>query len=292
MNNKLILTICMVLISLSFVAAVSITDVTSTPEEVVPGEIVNIAIEIENIFEYDVLNLNVKLDLSSIDVPFAPYQSSSEKFLDELDKDDEEDLKFRLIVLPSTRTGIYKIPVEISYNYKEGNNTLKGEKTELISVTVNSEPELKISLEDSIVLVRERENEFSIKIVNSGLSDVKFVYVTVNDAAGVRFISEKEQYIGDIDSDDFDSVDYTIYLKENTPSSINLLVNLRFKDATNKEFTESSNLVLKTYSLKEARELGLVKKPKIAPYIIVGILIIGFFVRRYLKKRKLKKSRR
>jgi len=291
MNNKILISLCMVLISLSFVASISITDVSSTPTEVVPGEVVNIVIDIENIFEYDVMNLNVKLDLSGDNVPFAPYQSSSEKFLDSLDEGDEENFKFKLIALPATRTGIYKIPVEIRYDYEDGNATLQGQKLELISIIVNSEPELKTSLDDSVVLVRGKENVFTLKIVNSGLSDIKFLYVVASDATGVKFLSEKEQYIGDIDSDDFDNVDYNVIINVDASNSITIPITLRFMDATNKEFTETSNLILKTYSLKEAREFGLVDKPKFVPYIIVFILVVVYIVYRTLKKRKLKKRR-
>jgi len=63
-------------------------------------------------------------------------------------------------------------------------------------------------------------------------------------------------------------------------------------DATNKEFSETANLVLKTYSLKEAREIGLVDKPKIVSYFVVFVLIFGYVIYRILKKRKLKKKRR
>lgn len=293
MKTKLILMMCMILISLSFVVAVSITDVSSTPEEVAPGEVINIVIDIKNIFEYDVTNLNVKLELSGENVPFAPYQSSSEEYLDELDEDDREDFKFKLITLPSTRTGIYKIPVKISYNYEDENSTvLEGQKSELISVTVNSEPELKVSLDDSVVLVRGKENVFTLKIVNSGLSDIKFLYVIASDASGMKFLSEKEQYIGDIDSDDFDSVDYNVVVNADASNTISLPVTLTFMDATNKKFTETSSLVLKTYSLKEARELGLVDKPKVTAYVVIFILVVGYIVYRTIRKRKLKKKRR
>lgn len=293
MNNKFLIPLCMILISLTFISAVSITDVISTPSEVVPGETIDIRIEIENIFEYDVTNLNVKLDLSGEDVPFAPYQSSSEKFLDELDEGDEEDFKFKLITLPATHTGIYKIPVEINYNYENDNDTLlEGKKSELISITVNAEPELKVSLDDSIVLIKEKENTLSLKIINSGLSDVKFLYVTVGSVANLKFLSETEQYIGDIDSDDFDSVEYKVFIKDEALDSITLPVTLTFLDATNKEFVESTNLIVKTYSLKEARELGLIDKPKIVPYLIGFLTVGGYISYRFLKKRKLKKSRR
>ncbi|MCK5624599.1 hypothetical protein KAI04_02040 [Candidatus Pacearchaeota archaeon] len=292
MNNKILILLCMILISFSFVTAVSITDVSSSPIEVVPGEIIDITLEIENIFNYDVTNLNVKLILSDAEVPFAPYQSSSEKFLDNLDKGDEEDFKFKLITLPDTSTGIYKIPVEITYNYEDDNLTLPSLKSELISVTVNSEPKLKVSLDDSIVLIKGKENTFRLKIINSGLSDAQFLYVTISNVSGLKFLNEKEQYLGDIDSDDFDNVEYNVIINEDASSSITFTVTLKFMDATNKEFIETTTLVLNTYSLKEAREIGIVDRPKITPYIVVFILIIGYIFYRIEKKRKLKKRKK
>ncbi len=161
-------------------------------------------------------------------------------------------------------------------------------KSELISVTVNSEPELKISLEDSI-LIKGKENVFSIKIINSGLADVKFVYLNVNDVKGIKFLSGKEQYVGDIDSDDFDSVEYKAHINEDASGTISLPVVLKFKDATNKEFTETKNLVLRTYSLKQAQDLGLVEKPNYIIYIVIGILVLGYIGYRIRKKSKLKR---
>ncbi len=292
MKTKTIFMVCMIFLSLTFISAVSITDVSTSPAEVSPGEIIKVTLEVENIFDYDIYNLNVKLDLSGEDVPFAPYQSSSEKFLDELESDENEDFEFKLIVLPNTHTGIYKIPVEMSYSYEKGNNTLPEEKTELISITVNSKPELKISLDDSVVLIRGKENIFSIKIINSGLSDVKFVYISINETTKLKIFSEKEQYIGDIDSDDFDSIKYNVYLEEDAPNSISLPVTLKFMDSTNREFSETKTLTLKTYSLKEARALGLAKKPNFILYVIILILIVGYIFYRILKKRRLKKDRR
>lgn len=290
MKTKLFPIICILLISLTFISAISVTDVSSSPSEVSPGETVKVTLEIENIFTYDVSNLNVKLDLSEANVPFAPYQSSSEKFLDELESGENEDFEFKLIVLPNTPTGIYKIPVEINYTYGTANET--GEKTELISITVNSEPELKVSLDDSSVLVRGQENTFSIKIVNFGLSDVKFVYIGINETSKMKIFSEKEQYIGDIDSDDFDSVKYTVYFEADAPNSISLPVTLKFRDSTNREFSETKYLTLKTYSLKEAQALGLIKKPNFIVYTILFVLVVGYIVYRILKKRKLKKDRK
>jgi len=281
----------MILISLSLIQAITIKDVSSSPSEVAPGEVVSVSIEIENIFEYDIQNVNVKLDLSGENTPFAPYQSSSEKYLEELGYGDEEKFTFKLIVLPETESGIYKIPVEIGYENSEGNKTLKNELIGLIGLIVNSKSELKTSLEDLVVLIKGKENEISIKIVNSGLGDAKFVFLTVIDSKGIKFLSEKEQYIGDIDSDDFDSVEYKVYIDADASGTINLPIILKYKDSTNKEYTETSTITLKTYSLKEAQELGLVEKQNYTLYIIIGILVISYITYRIVRKRKLKKKR-
>jgi hypothetical protein len=286
-NKKIFLIVCIFLVGLVFVNlvnAITIKDVSSSPEEIAPGEVASVSIEIENIFEEDIENLKIKLDLS--DVPFAPYQSSSEEFLDELDDGDEEKFTFKIIALPETDSGIYKIPVLISYDYEEDNET----KEELISITVNSKPELKVSVEDS-ALIKGQDNEIIIKVINSGLNDVKFVYLETSDSSGIKFLTNKEQYIGDIDSDDFNTVEYRIHLDSGVSSSINLPVILRYKDATNKEYIETKTILLKTYSLKEAQGLGLIAKQSYTKYILVIFLFGGFFAYRTIKKRRLKKKR-
>lgn len=285
-KTKLIFTLPLILVAtLIFVSAISITDVSSSPEQVAPGETISISLEIENIFEYDVQNLQVKLDTSG-EIPFAPYQSSSEKFLDKLDESDEEEFTFKLIALPETASGIYKIPVEISYEYEVNDTIETATKQELISITVNSEPELTISLDNSITLIKGIENQLSIKIVNSGLADIKFLYVNLGDASGINFLSDKEQYIGDVDSDDFDTAEYSVVINPNAPNTINLPIQIKFKDATNKEFTQTKTLTLKTYDLKQAQEMGLIKKPNYLIYFILTILVLAYILYRVLKKRK------
>lgn len=283
-KHILFLIIGIILISLSFISAVSIKKVSSFPQEAASGEIVDIEIEIENILSEDISNIRVKLDLENI--PFAPYQSSSEKVLNELEQDEKEDFKFRLIVLPSTASGIYKIPVKISYENDSGAKT----KEEMISIIVNSEPEIKIALDDSTALIRGKENILPIKIINSGFSDVRFFYITANNANGIKFISENEQYIGDVDSDSFDNVEYKVYLSDNAGSLISIPVILKFKDSTNKEFIKSQNIAVTTYSTEDAIKFGLIPRPNYSIYIGIGISVIGFIIYRIRKKRKLKKK--
>jgi hypothetical protein len=287
--NKIILTIIfVVLMGLSFVSALSIKEVESFPQEIMPGETATISIEIENTLGEDVTNVNVKLDLSDKEgepvFPFAPYQSSSERFIEELDDGEDETFEFEIIALPTTSSGIYKIPVEITYLDEEGK---QGESEGLISLIVNSNVELKVFSEESI-LIRGKESTLSIKVINSGLSDIKFAYLITEGVAGIQFVSETEQYIGDIDSDDFDNIEYQVYVSPNAPSLISFPILLKYKDATNKEFEEERGVTVRVYSLKEAQERGFVKKPSYFIFVGIGLAVLLFIGYRIRKKRKLK----
>ena len=273
----------------SLTSAVSVINVASYPTEVAQGETVNINVEIENIFEYDIFNLNVNLDLSGIDVPFAPYQTSSERFLDKLKDGDDETFGFKLIALPSADSGIHKLPITITYENEDGEVSTK---SELISITINSAPELTVSVDSQEPLIKGSEGVLSIKIINSGLSDIKFVYLSAGDATGIRFLSEREQYIGDLDSDDFDTIEYNIHISELASSLTSLPVIIKFKDSTNKEFMITKTVTISTYDLTSAQNLGLVDKPNYVIPLVVVIVILWYLIRRTLKKRKRRKNRR
>ena len=97
-----------------------------------------------------------------------------------------------------------------------------------------------------------------------------------------------EQYIGKIDSDDFDNVEYSIYVSPSTPSLISFPITLKYRDSTNKEFEEQKEITLRVYSLKEAQERGFIKKPNYFIFMGIGIIILFYFGYRIRKKKKLK----
>ncbi|MCK4647366.1 hypothetical protein KAT24_00355 [Candidatus Pacearchaeota archaeon] len=266
----------------SVVSALTISSVSSNPTEVAPGEEVRLIIEIENNLGEDVENVVVSLDLE--DSPFAPYRCSSQVIIEEIDDDDEEDAKFDLITNSGAKSGVYKIPVKISYGDDD-------ESEGLISLIINAKPELYISIEDGM-LIKGRNNELIIKIVNSGLGDAGFLSLKLGSILGIKILGSDNTYIGNIDSDDFDTAEFDISINENVQSSISLPVEITYRNSRNEEITENKNLVLKIYSEEEAIELGLIKKNNSLIYVGVGmILILSYVVYRNVKKRKRKKKR-
>jgi len=268
----------------SLASAVTIKSAVTSPSEIAPGEIAKITIEIENILSDDVQNVNVALDLSGT-VPIAPYQGSSEKSVDEIREGDDEKFTFNIIVLPEASPGIYKIPVKVSYMV---NGTL-GTKNGTIGVMVNSPARIKISVEG--YLIKGQEGTVDFRIVNDGLSDLKLVSVqTIQPVSGATINSPLYEYLGNIDSDDFETVELTIFARENSGSSILIPLKIIYKDTTNKDFTQEETLNVKVYSQEEAENLGLIEKQNYTLYIAIGIIVLLYIFYRIRKRMKRKKA--
>lgn len=279
-----------ILLSLATIQALIIESVSMTPNEAAPGEIASIRIGIENDGNDEITDVSVVLDLTGIDVPFAPYDSSSEYSFDQIDEDDIEYAKFKIIALSNSNSGIYKIPLSISYTEDGQVKT----KNSLIGITVNSEPIIGVSVEDGLLL-KGKDNEIEIRVVNKGLSDIRFLEIELESSTYFNLLSQKNIYIGDIDSDDFDSTNLKIYFKDNIPSIVNIPVSIIYKDRVNNKYNEGVVLPVRVYTKNEAIGLGLMKKSNTLTYIIVVIVLIVDYIvykryKRYKKWRKMKKA--
>src|SRR3989338_6519110 len=134
---QFVLFLILTLVTIGIVSAqITIDSFSTDPENVEPGEIVDLQLNLENIGDEDIENIVISIDLSS--VPFAPIESSTEKAIDEINEGDEESVSFTLVALSSAEAQTYKIPISISYE-----NTTK---TSLISIEVVTDTSLDVIL--------------------------------------------------------------------------------------------------------------------------------------------------
>ncbi len=272
---KKIITIILALLLMPFVnAQIAISSFETFPSQVSPGESIQLKVVLENVGDQDIKNVLVKLDLSQ--VPFAPLRSSTEKIIDEINDEDQVIIYFDLVALPSAESQIYKIPIKISYD----NIT----KDSLISLEVNAKAKLDLILEESTLVKINDNGKVTLKLINNGLSQIKFLKITLQDSQAYESLSPNSIYIGQIDVDDFETAEYNIIPKIKNPQ-LNLMIN--YKDSNNNEFTENKYLTLKVYSEEEAKQLGLVKQSSLLTILIpILIIILIFFIYKKLKKKK------
>ncbi|MBU4086740.1 MAG: hypothetical protein KKB21_04155 [Nanoarchaeota archaeon] len=262
-----------VLMGVSLVSALNIEDVSVNPQGVAPGKSVEVRITLENSLEDDVSDVEVSLDLKS--VPFAP-ERTSEAFFDEIVSDKSKDAIFKLNVNADAESGTYKIPLAVSYKIDNITKT----KSTFISITINGKPKLSLASDNYLLIGR---NKLTIKITNSGIAKARFLELDVLAAGGFNLLSPSRVYIGDLNSDDFDSFSFDVYATN--PGTTIVPIEVRYKDFENNDYAENFDVPVRIYSQEEALSLGLVQKSNTGAY--VGLII--FVIILYIIYRKLKK---
>lgn len=284
-------------LSITLTSALTIQNVETIPAQVEPGQKVEIKLEIKNNLADDVTDVEIGLQLNAQTiqsltgtsvipgVPLSPVESS-EVYIDEIQEDDKENVKFELIADADSEAGVYKIPVVMSYLVNGG--TQRTEKQFTISVTINSAPNLVLNSEG--LLLKNQKNKVEILITNIGLNKAKLLEVSLVPSSDYQILSASRIYIGDLDSDDFDVASFEVFMKDK--SSVTIPVTLRYRDALNKQYTEQDVVLVRVYSTDEAVELGLIQKNNTMIYagVVVALVLIWFVWRKWRKKRKKKRA--
>jgi len=277
--NKITALIVVQLILLASVAsALTISDVSSSPNEIQPGEKVFVSLTIQNPSDDDVENVVIGLDLTN--VPFAPYQSSSVVMIEKIKSDNEKDVEFELIANSDADSGIYKIPVSVVYK-----NSTKPEPIGIISLIINAKPVISLSI-DSPGLIRGQANDLPIKVTNNGLGDAKAFSIKVLAFSGARITGSDYFFLGDISKEDFDTTKVSLFVNENA-GTLNIPAEISYKDSRNNEFSSTEYLSVKTLSRNDAIAIGLLKKSNTGIYIgVVIVLVVIYLIYRYIRKRR------
>jgi len=275
----IVLSIFALLFSLSLVSALVIESVDIN--KVFPGQISPLTISVKNNLNDDVEDVSLVLKLDEI---LFTTSGSSEDSEDEIREGKKRNFNFALKISSNINPGDYNIPYELTYTDVEDERITK---TGSFGVTVSAKTELSygIELDNNII---DEKGKLSIKVINSGLGDIGFVYVKIISTNGFEVLSTNEEYIGAVGSDDFELATFDVLFKETGAS---LTAQITYKDFDNNQETKTILLPVNVYSREKALKLGLIKKDYRWVYgVIAGIILIWFIYRRIKKKNKLKRN--
>lgn len=239
-----------------------------------PGESGEIRVEIENTLGADAKDISFSLTFNGL--PFIPL-GSSEDALEELDEDDDEELSFEIKAANDIEPGDYEIHYTLEYSVDNEHK----KRTGSIGVRVEAHPDLIFSLSTDKPVIGNQDR-ISLKIVNKGFADAKFVSVKIVPE-GFTLLSEEEVYIGTIDSDDFETADFDVIYRDQHPLFSAMV---EYTDFDNERVTENVRLPVTVYTQEKAVELGFVEKNNAPFYIgIVIAIVLVFILYRMLRKR-------
>tara|TARA_B100002003_G_C14154033_1_gene555314 strand:+ start:3066 stop:4349 length:1284 start_codon:yes stop_codon:yes gene_type:complete len=262
-------------------AILSVVSVKSVPSQIVPGKDAEVQIKIKNMADSLLKDIKVKLDLSN--VPFVPIGSTNEKEIIMLDSGKQSILKFSLTAESDAESKIYKFPLLIEYQDESESDY---SKNNTIGLVVGEKPKLSLVLDSSEVYTTGDMGDVVVKFVNKGVTDLKFLNVKLKESNDYKILSNDDVYIGNIDSDDYETTDFKLYIQTSN-MVVQLPLSIEYRDANNNEYDEDISLNLNLYSKAEAKKFGFKKSSQKTGIIIVVIIVgIGLFVYRRWRKKK------
>lgn len=273
---KQLIALTLAFLIMPLASALVVSDVSA--DTLVPGQEGRVDVTIKNTLGKDIEDVSLTLDFTGI--PLAPVDSS-EASVDELDEDDKESFAFLVRADSSAKVGDYKVPYTITY----GNSSTV--KKGSISVRVSAKPSLSFTatIADPIIGMKTKA---TFKIVNKGLGEARFLSVQFQ-ASGMTVLSEKEVYIGSVDSDDFETVTLDVIP---TSKSATLSGVIEYQDDDVKSFTKVFDLPLQVYTRDEAIAKGIAQ-PNNAPLyfgVVLVLLILWFIYRTIAKRRRMRRA--
>ncbi|MBR9677606.1 hypothetical protein GOV04_05695 [Candidatus Woesearchaeota archaeon] len=272
-------------------AIVSIEDIKTTPESLVPGETGAVKITLKNLADSLVRDIKFVMSFERVlgsgvtqtvtDLPFVPIGSSTEKNIKQMTPGQIISFDLNIMPFPDAAGGVYKIPVTLTYSDETGQTFTQNT---IIGLPVNSMPDIITMIDSNTVVAGQNAGEVSLKFVNKGFTDIKFFTVEVMDNGAYEVVSPSRiVYIGDIDSDDFETADFNIFMTKNVKEVL-LPVKIEYRDANNKLYTQNLEIPLK---INDAAKLG---NSSSKSGLIIFLLLAAGGGYWYYRRRKKKKS--
>lgn len=267
-------------------AILSVDDVSVDKDMLEPGSSSVVKIKVSNKADSILQDVKARLELGGL--PFAPVGSTNEKSIYKIDAKENYEFDFKILVNPEAKSGVYQVPLKIAYSDDLGKNYIRNGTIGLI---IGAKPDLSVTLDSYGVFESIGSGQIVFKVVNKGVTDIKFMNVKLIAGEGYTILSSDESYLGNIDSDDYETADFKLFIKKSKKKEIMLPFVLEYKDANNNNFKEKVELPLKVYSTSEAKKLGLIKgNGKVGFVIIIVVVIAGLLVYRKWRKARKKKA--
>jgi hypothetical protein len=265
-------------------AIIAVESIKVENDAIAPGEKSSLTIVLKNNADSIMKDIKVKLDLTNM--PLAPLGSTNEVVIRSLNPGEKANVNFVLAAEPKADSSLYKVPVNINYKDTLGNLF---SREEVFGLVIGNMPDIAVSLKSTDLVTANSKGKVTIQFVNKGVTGIKFMYVTLGQSNDYEIIGSNIAYLGKIDSDDYETAEFSIYAKSD--KDLVLPVHIEYRDANNKLFTRQEQINVPIYSSSEAKRLGLSSgNSLIGPLVTLLIIVVG--VAGYIIYRRRKKAKK
>ncbi|MCK4550989.1 MAG: COG1361 S-layer family protein, partial [Candidatus Aenigmarchaeota archaeon] len=189
-------------------AEISIISSKTNPSEFYPGQEGMVTLVIKNLADSTLRDVTVNLDLSGTTTPFAPVDTTTSSKFKTMAAGETKTINYGVVATPDAASGIYKVPVIITFSDSTGASYTTNN---IISLIVGGKPDILTNVEPENIFLSGTTGDVRVNIINRGLVDIKYVTVKVTPTDDFELLTNDEIYVGNIDSDDFDSASFKIH---------------------------------------------------------------------------------
>ena len=264
----------------------SIEKVESVPDDIVAGGKADVEFTLKNLANTQIRDITLKLDMSDSATPFAPVGSTTEKRIEKLEPGEEETVLFRVISEASAEPKVYKIPITLTYSDEAGTTYTKND---IVGLLISSDPEIQVYMEESDTFMGGTKGSIIVSMSNIGATQAKFVSIVLAQSKNYEILGPDRTYIGNLDSDDFDTAEFKLYVDESlNDTKIPVLVTVTYKDAYNDEHVEDFELELPIYSREHLIKVGEISADGGSNTLVyaVVLIVVLYLVYRIFRRKK------
>ncbi len=264
-------------------AILHIESVTTIPSQLHQGSEAKLRVELVNLASAFFRNIRVVLNLDGL--PIATLRGTNEEVVSFLDAGERTTLEFTVVAEPDAASSLYKLPVELTYNDRLGTIYTRNDT---VGIIIGGVPELLAYVDTSDVYGSSQTGEVTVRFVNHGVTDIKFLRASVLESDTYAVLSQPEVYVGNVDSDDYETASFDLALERVKGSQVGVPLLLEYRDANNNLFEEQVDVVLRLYSSSQAKKLGLKEGSGFGGFLIMLLIVGGglYGYRRWKKKKK------
>lgn len=246
------------------------------PENAVPGSSHEMKIELKNLADSSLKNVQVSLDLA--DTPVAAETSATT--VTGIEPGENTSVSFNLDVDESAENGVHRIPLTLEYENEAGTQF---ERETTTGLRIGGSPQLEAGINEIDRLTPGTPSTFTLRVVNRGFGTARFVDAELLETENLEVLSTPEIYIGNMDSDDYQTAEYTVRATGET-GKLELPVELSYRDLNGELVTEETTVETRLYTAQEVRSIEGSGGNILVYAVIVLVLAVGGAY--YWKKRR------
>ena len=258
--------------------ALTITSV-DFPEKVGPGTSSTMGLTLQNQADSYLKNIDAGLELSSEDLPFITSETTRKR-IQKIAPGEKREVSFRLAVDERADNGVYKLPITLDYENEAGTAF---SKEELTGVVVGGDSRIEVGLNSRELETAGTSGTITLRIVNRGEGRAKFSELTVGGSEDYEILSSRSIYIGNIDSDDYQTAEMDMYVHDGV-ESIELPVTLTYRNSEGEMIEEVQDVEVELYTSDQLSKYTSAGGGSIWMYVIIGLAVAGGIY--YWRKRK------